>query len=132
MLVASTLEDVPRIQTWTAADPYHNNVNLPEWWLTGQGAIAFRLDDASGPVAYFRIDSGHPDFRLNCQFAPTEIVGKRRLIRAMLELFPVVISFAKQDGGKGLVFNSTSPTLTRFMGRLGFLPIGDDDYRFEF
>lgn len=128
---SSTDEDISQIKEWTHADVYHHNQNNPTWWLTGQGTLSFKLMDEQGVVIYVRIDEGK-DYRLNCQFAPTDKVSKRRLILALTEAFPKVIKFVQTTGAESFIFNSTSPALIRFMKWIGFQPVGKDDYRLPF
>ena len=125
----STEADIPVIREWAAADIYHRNQSLPEWWITGQGLLSFCLHDNRGPVFYVRIDD--PDetgyAELNVQFAPVEVVSKIRLTRAILQTLPKLIDTAKAYGSKGFIFDSESPLLVDFMSRLG---IGERDGRF--
>lgn len=124
----STESDIHQIQTWTDADIYHRGQNNPTWWLTGNGLIAFCLYDDIGPVFYVRMDEGEYA-RLSVQFPPVEAVPKRRLVRAMIQTLPKLIDIAKINGSKGLIFDSVSPSLIKFMGKLGFLQVaGDDSY----
>jgi hypothetical protein len=133
-LEVSTIADVQRISDWTQVDEYHRENNVPAWWLTGNGSLAFRLDDDEGPVVYIRVDEGDL-YRLHCQFAPRDVVSKRRLISSMMGIFPWVSEYAKSRGAKGVVFNSGSPSLARFMKKLGFEPswekYGDYVLKFE-
>jgi hypothetical protein len=129
--VASTFKDISRIQRWTDADIYHKGQNSPSWWVTGQGLLSFSIHDEKGPLFFVRMDSGEY-IRLSVQFAPLEEVGKLRLIRAMLQTLPKLIEVAKKEKGKGLIFDSESPTLVRFMEKMGFKNVGDDSYRLAF
>jgi hypothetical protein len=117
----TTKTDLAQIAAWTEKDEFHRDINFPDWWLTGNGALSFRLDDDEGPVVYVRLDEGEM-YRLHCQFPPPEIVSKRRLIQGMLGIFPLLLQHAKDAGAKGLVFGSVSHKLVRFMGKLGFEP----------
>lgn len=124
--VPSTVDDIPQIQQWTDADVYHNGQHSPGWWITGNGFIAFRLEDNKGPVFYVRIDDGEYA-RLNVQFPPIDVVPKMRLARAMIQTLPRLIEITKSHGCKGLIFDSVSPALISFMEKLGFLKIAQDD-----
>jgi hypothetical protein len=126
-LLPSTEKDVGQIQQWTLADIYHNHQNNPEWWLTGNGLLSFKAEDETGPVFYLRMDGGDV-CRLSVQFAPSDVVSKRRLIRAMLETLLKMIEVAKSVSSKGLVFDSSSPTLIKFMQRAGFKDTGNGSY----
>ena len=117
-------EDIPQIRDWAAADIYHRGNNDPSWWLTGNGLLAFVLHDEKGPVFYVRLDDGEYA-RLSVQFAPVEVVPKRRLVRAMIQCLPTLIEITKQHGNKGLIFDSESPSLISFMEKFGFLKQND-------
>jgi len=133
-LELTTQEDLSQISEWTQADEYHRENNLPEWWLTGQGNLSFRLDDDGGPVIYIRLDEGE-FYRLHCQFASYEIVSKRRLVAGIFGVFPWLVYYAKSKGAKGLIFSSVSPSLVKFMKKLGFEPswehFGEHVLKFE-
>jgi hypothetical protein len=120
-LELTTEADLQRISDWTQADEYHRENNFPSWWLTGNGALSFRLDDEEGPVVYVRLDDGEM-CRLHCQFAPQDVVNKKRLISGMIGIFPWLSYYAKSKGAKGMVFSSVSPKLVKFMKKLGFDP----------
>lgn len=120
----STEADIPRIKEWASADIYHKDQNLPEWWVTGNGLLAFVLHDEKGPVFYVRLDDGEYA-RLSVQFAPVEIVPKRRLVRTMIQCLPRLIEITKRHGNKGLIFDSESPSLISFMEKFGFLREND-------
>ena len=130
----TTQEDLDRISQWTEADEYHRENNLPSWWLTGQGNLSFRLDDDEGPILYARLDDGEM-FRFHCQFAPQNVVSKRRLIVGIFGVFPLLVDYVKSKGAKGIVFSSVSPKLVRFMKKLKFEPSwehhGDYELKFE-
>jgi hypothetical protein len=99
--------------------------------LTGNGLLSFRVDDELGPVFYVRLDEG--EFcRLSVQFAPHDIVPKRRLVVSMLEALPKAIQVAKDSGSKGMTFDSSSPTLIKFMDRIGFKDSGNGSYTLLF
>jgi hypothetical protein len=124
-------QDLEQIQDWTDLDRYHRGQHNPKWWLTGNGLVAFRLDDSKGAVFYVRLDGGEYA-RLSVQFAPEELVPKIRLVRAMLQTFPKLVEIAKENGSKGMIFYSESPTLIGFMSRLGFKDQGDDNFKLTF
>lgn len=129
--VPSTDKDIEQIQLWTDADVYHRGQNNPSWWLTGNGILSFCLHDEQGPVFYVRVDEGEYA-RLSVQFAPVDIVPKRRLVRAMLQTLPKIIEIAKSHGNKGIIFGSISPTLIGFMNKFGFKDVGDDNFQLSF
>jgi len=128
----TTTEDIPQLQEWIAADPWHQG-QTPEFWLTGapNSLLAFCLQDDRGPVLYARVDQGDPA-TLHTQFAPVEVVSKGRLVRGMLKAMPVLFNHVKTKAS-AIVFESVSPTLIVFMLRAGFVRVEDtDDYNLEF
>lgn len=129
--IPSTTEDAPQIQQWTDADVYHNGQHSPDWWITGNGLLSFCLCDDAGSVLYIRLDEGEY-VRISAQFAPADIVGKRRLVRAILQLLPKLVEVAKSNGSKGLIFSSESPTLIGFMKKAGYQDTGDGDFKLTF
>lgn len=131
--LASAAENLPQIVEWTSADPYHKHQGQPEWWLTGNGLLAFCVYDAQGPLTYVRLDEEGEYIRVHTQFAPESVVSKHRLVVGMLEGFAKLIERYKNEGKKGMIFNSVSPTLIAFMGKkFKFQPVGSDDYRLDF
>lgn len=132
---ASTKENVPEIEEWTAHDPYHFHQGQPEWWLTNAAGslLAFRLMDAQGPLAYVRLDAEGGYARIHTQFAPETVVSKRRLVVGMRGCLEKLIEFNKTMDAKGMVFNSVSPSLIAFMEKyFKFKPVGQNDYRLDF
>lgn len=128
----STSADVKQITEWTARDLYHTE-EYPEWWLTGNGLLAFCLMDERGPLAYVRLNAEGEYVRIHTQFAPESIVSKRRLVVGMIECVRKLIEIYKADEKKGLIFGSISPTLVAFMDKhLGFKPVGISDHRLDF
>jgi hypothetical protein len=92
------------------------------------------LMDDKGPLTYVRLDDEGEYVRLHTQFAPVSEVSKRRLVVGMLQCMELLTNTYKaQQGRKGFVFQSVSPTLIAFMGkRQGFSSIGNDEYRVDF
>ncbi len=130
-MAPSFLDDIDQIQRWTDADPYHNGQHSPEWWLTGGGVLAFRLDDNLGAVFYAKIVQEGNQFRMHCQFAPSEEVSKRRVVCGILWALPRLIGHF-MDEGEALVFNSISPSLVNFFLSQGFTPGDGGDYVYSF
>jgi hypothetical protein len=127
----STEQDLEQIQDWTDRDKHHRGQNNARWWLTGNGLLSFALYDGKGAVFYVRMDGGEYA-RLSVQFAPEEIVSKIRLTKAMLQTFPKLVDIARENGSKGMIFYSESPTLIGFMGKLGFKDQGDGNFKLTF
>lgn len=118
---------------WIAADPYHQHQGQAEWWLTGNGLLAFCLMDDKGPLTYVRLDEEGEYVRIHTQFAPGEVVSKRRLVVGMLKCMGMLTAYIAELGKKGFIFNSISPTLIAFMGKHeGFTSAGNDEYRVDF
>jgi hypothetical protein len=132
-LSESTLDDLEQLTEWILHDPYHFHQGQPEWWLTGNdNLLAFCLMDEIGPVCYVRLDSENGYVRIHTQFAPESVVGKRRLVSAMVQCMSKLIEFYKESA-KGMIFNSVSPSLVAFMSKnLKFESVGNDDYQLEF
>ena len=126
--VSTIADDQPQILEWAKADPYHSSkieYSGPAWWLTGvEGSLlAGGVDDESGPVLYYRFDREGELVRMHCQFAPVEQVNKQRVVLAIQDAVATVSVLFKAQGYKGIVFESTSGSLIRFMNKLGFKPL---------
>ena len=130
-LTTSDLNDVPQIQEWIAADPYHKGQHA-EWWLTGNGLLSFCLQDDKGPLTFVRLEKAGEYVRIHTQFAPYEEVDKRRLLVGMVWCMEQLIALYRQSKA-GMIFDSISPQLIAFMdSRFGFKSIGGKDYRLDF
>jgi hypothetical protein len=135
MLSTANESDLPQIAEWIKADPWHRDDprHQPEFLLTGNGLMTFCLTDKEGPLCYVRLDAEGEVMRLATQFAPESEVSKRRLVHGLLsEGIPFIIAFGRESGYKGIVFESTSPSLIAFMGKMGFKSVGGDDYQLTF
>ncbi len=132
----TTKQDVPKIEEWIAVDPFHKDEikHSAEWLLTGNGALAFCVTDAQGPLCYVRLDAEDNMLRLATQFAPENQVSKKRLVTGLLSVgIPAIIEFGKNKGYKGIVFESTSEPLIAFMQQQGFFKAaGENDYALTF
>lgn len=127
----STEKDVTQIEEWTRQDPYHFCRSLPTWWLTGNGLLAFRLEDDEGPLTYVRLDEEGEHVRIHIQFAPREAVSRKRLIVGLVEGLRILVGFYKEKY-RGFIFNSVNPSLVAFMTGQRFKSVGGDDYRLDF
>jgi hypothetical protein len=135
-LEATTEADLGQIKDWWKADEDHKHKPFSDdFFLTGSGLLTFRLDDEDGPLLYCRLDEQN-EFglsRIHLQFAPEDIVSKRRLVVAMLKAMTVVFDHVKSTGAAGIVFESTSATLISFFERQGFVRVAEtDDYVLAF
>lgn len=132
MKLAHTTElDVEHLARWIAQDPYHQDCLNPYWWMTGLGVLAFCLRDKEGPLAYVRLDEKNADglIRLHTQFGPREEVSKSRLVAGMLQCIPIVQQFCIEQSGKGIIFQSVSPSLIGFMKKkFNFEDFNQDDF----
>lgn len=126
-------DDLPQIAEWLAADPSKAGV-LPEWFLTGADCIvAFCVEDESGPVLYCRFDREGDLARMHTLFMPEDPTSKKRIACMLLDGFSKVAELLATDFGiRGVVFESTSPSLIAFMAGLGFNHIGQHDYAMAF
>jgi hypothetical protein len=127
--------DIPQIQDWIDADPFHKDDPdfYAEGLLTGCGALAFCVVDDDGPLCFVLLTPEGDRLRLATQFAPEEQVSKRRLISGLLSTgIPAILIFAKDKGYKGVVFESVNASLINFMDKNGFKPAGGDDYALIF
>lgn len=119
-LRATTLEDVPLIESWIKADPFHSleNRNEAEWLLTGGGLLSFCLTDPKGPLCFVRLDVDKDEtlVRVAIQFGPESEISKRRLVVGLMRLgFPAIIRFAKNEKFKGVIFESVNSALIDFL-----------------
>jgi hypothetical protein len=135
-LIETLPTDIPQIDEWINADPFHKDDPkvYAEGFLTGLGALSFCVVDDEGPLFFVRLDVEGERLRLATQFAPLEVVSKSRLITGLLSTgIPAIIAFAKKGGYSGIVFESTSESLIFFMLKQGWALDKDDDYvlRFE-
>lgn len=119
--------DSERIRRWIDKDPDHAGKSSPEWWTKGT-VLSCCAEDQAGPVMYLRIDKEEDKARMHIQFAPQNEVSKLRVAGAFIDGIPRMLSSMKHLGFSGLIFKSTSASLIRFMGRMGFVSIGDDDF----
>jgi hypothetical protein len=135
MLLTTTEKDLPKINEWIAADPWHreDENNTAEFLLTGRGELSFCVADDIGPLCFVRLDKEEDRLRLATQFGQEAEVSKQRLVIGLLqEGIPAIIYFAKDEGYKGIVFESVNESLIKFMGKLGFMHDKADDYMLTF
>jgi hypothetical protein len=121
---STLLDDMPQIARWIELDPFHcNRGTKPEWWITGADCyVAFCIEDDSGPVIYVRLEEDEDLIRLHCQFGPENEVSKRRVAVAISEALPAVEIMARQKGSTGLIYESSSPGLIKFLEKRGYVP----------
>lgn len=125
---ATTSADALQIADWTLADLHHRENLSTSWWYTGEGFLSYRLDDEWSTLCYVRVDEESEHLRLHTQFAPSHLVSVSRIVRGMLSAIPQMSELARVMGKAGLITNSVSPNLIRFLQRLGFESVGNNDY----
>jgi hypothetical protein len=132
----TTENDIWQISAWQDVniDPAHHGMD-PNFWLSGRGYVAFKLDDDEGTTMYVRFNKiDEKTLRLFTQFAPEPEVSKNRTAAAILQALPVFMKEVKLDGIEAIVFESRSESLIEFMSSsFGFEHLKDADYicRFE-
>lgn len=134
-LTETTSGDLPQLREWVAADNWHrdNPLNVPELMLTGNGLLSFCLQDDKGPLCYVKLTNAKELARISIQFGPESEVSKRRLVVGLATTgIPAMAIFAKEQGYKGLVFESINPALIGFGSKFGFKAVGGDDYALIF
>ncbi len=135
-LFSTERADFPQLQEWVAADSWHRENETwlkTEGMLTGNGLLAFCIQDDKGPICYVRFDKDEDMLRIAVQFAPYSEVSKRRLIVGIANmLVPAIVNYGKEKGFRGAVYESTSPTLIAFMSKFGFKAAGGNDYALIF
>jgi hypothetical protein len=126
-------QDTEQLSEWIGNDPYHKDCLDPLWWLTGNGFLAYCIQDEKGPTMYVRTDLENDLMRLHCQFAPEQEVNKKRVMKSLTWALPKMKSLAVEYGMIGFVYKSTSPLLIGYMERkFGFQAIGNDDHKLLF
>lgn len=129
-------EDVDQLKEWIAADPWHKDD--PKWadpiyMITGNGLLAFCIQDDKGPVAYVKLTEDEQLVRIAMQFAPESEVSKKRVVLGLIKVgIPTMKMFAMGAMYPGLVFESVSPSLIAFGEKQGFKSIGNNDYALMF
>ena len=132
MFKETTALDTERLERWIELDPYHRGTD-PLFWMTGNGLLSYRIDDAQGVTMYVRLDKNDNLLRLHTQFAPDTEVSKLRTVKGLIWALPKMETVARENNLDGYVFQSTSPSLILFMvKKFGFTPIGNDDYQLLF
>ncbi len=127
--IPSVLGDLTQIQEWINSDPWHKEQKNASWWLTGSEAyVCACVQDEIGPVVYLKVEEEETQFRLHCQFGPRSEVNRLRLLLAMTEGLPPLLMHLLSKG-KDVVFNSSNPSLIKFMVSRGFQsvlePVGE-------
>jgi hypothetical protein len=144
MRLATTTEyDLPEIIDWLNSDPFHkDDDNDPTFLMTwnclkpplGLGVIAFKVVDDIGTICFMRVDRDGELGRISTQFGPESEVSKRRVIVGLSKLgIPMCIEAAQEAGLRGVVYESTNPTLIAYCHKkFSFEPLVKDDYVLKF
>jgi hypothetical protein len=135
LLETVTAADLPTIREWISLDDDHKAKPFTdEYFQTGYNFLNFKIVDSEGTVVYVRTEEDPKDASaalLSLQFAPYDIVSKRRLISAITQVFPIFTKELQKTFQK-VRFESTQPKLVRFFEHLGFRHDGDDFYTYYF
>ena len=124
-------EDIPKIDSWIAADPAHAGVMKGSDFVLQpnsdgeipMGIQCIEVSDESGVVFYLRFQNA---LIVETQFPPTtDRREKVRLARALKESLAFFMGTSKRLGYHGLFFNSVSETLIQFFEKLGFKRLTD-------
>jgi hypothetical protein len=106
-------EDRSEIETWIAADPGHAGKMTADFFLeAGKTHSLYAVGDEEGTAMYIRCElSGPYRMRAHIQFGP----DKKRIMKCFRDGWPLVMDDAKKRGFKSVLFDSTSPTLVKWM-----------------
>ena len=129
---ATVEDDAKQIADWIESDPDHTGRMTSDFWISKDCVLTACVQDSDGPVLYVRVDPLIYQVRLHIQFAPECIVSKLRVAKAILKGFPALAKVMKDMGKTGIVFESSKESLIRFMSRLGFGYLNNDDYLLDF
>jgi hypothetical protein len=115
----SVPEDRERIERWIELDERHNGMPADFWLQTIEGAVScYMVEDENGPIIAVRQEvTTEETTTLHLQFANC---GRKKIVRALAEGYPLVAEDARQRGFKRIFFRSLSPALVRTMMGMGF------------
>jgi len=134
--ITTTIDDLPQILEWISADPYHLQDANPEsavWFLTGANCfLSCAVKDEEGLVLYIQLRKENDWVRIGTQFAPENQVSRKRVAKSIAQAMPVLKTVTEKEGFKGLIFESISPSLIKFMFSFGFQSYEDNDYLWVF
>jgi hypothetical protein len=136
-LVTSTEADLPLIDQWCSHEPYLSRCIYNIAFLTASpdSILCFRLDDSTGPTMFVRVEKDlyERQARLHILFAPESSVGRMRVAKAIIKTFPVILQHFKDLGYDGMIFDSVSPNLIRFLSKFGFEAVDNtNDFLLKF
>jgi hypothetical protein len=137
-LVTSTEADLPLIDQWCQEPPYRERCIYDIAFLTASlgSLLAFKLCDQDGIVLFCRIEEDATNeelCRFHILFAPLNIVSKIRVAKVLLKATKVVFEHFRAEGYSGIIFDSVSNDLIKFLSRSGFKSVeGTNDYLLQF
>ena len=109
--------DLLMLSDWIVNDPFHREKLTPEFFLeTKEGVSCYTIEDEHGPVAFMREEVEGEDVRLHAQFP----AGRRRLMAAIDEGFPIILAEAREKGFRRIRFELENAALIKAMLRFGF------------
>ncbi len=109
-----TEDDKKTLAEWIAQEPDHAG-NSPDFYFQSNTKAAM-YEDEEGEILVTKFT---PCLRVDIEFSPT--AGRKRIAQTMTEEFPKLVEQAKAQGFKEFVFESSSPKLTAFCEKLGYV-----------
>jgi hypothetical protein len=136
-LETTTEKDLPTIDAWCAYEPYLSRAIYNIAFLTASpdSILCFRLDDSAGPTMFVRVEKDLYDrhARMHILFAPESSVSRMRVAKAVVKTFPTILQHFKDLGYEGLIFDSVSQSLIRFLSKFGFKAVDNtNDFLLKF
>jgi len=120
-----TETDIEPLKISLETSQFHKDT--PIEFFTSPNAVSLVYEDENAPILVLRCAKS---LRLDIEFLDDNDIQRNR--EAMLEGLPKLIEQAKASGYVELVFNSSSPLLTRFaQKKLGFDLVTDNVLRKE-
>jgi len=128
----TTNEDIPKIEEWMAADPFHAGVMKASDFVLApdeKGSQCIEVQDDNGTVFYLRLRNA---LIVETQFPPAykpETFGylrqRVRIAKALKEAFAFFSQSSKNLGYHAMFFNSISESLIAFFEKHGFVALKD-------
>lgn len=126
-----TLEDIPKLNEWVAADPAHRDLFTGSHFILQpdeHGVQCIEVEDDKGTVFYLKFTNA---LIVETQFPPSlgmnfaELRQRVRISKALKEAFGYFAASSKQLGYRAMLFNSVSASLITFFEKLGFKRLTD-------
>jgi hypothetical protein len=117
-----TEEDLDQARAWTKADPAHDGVIDPKFWVTqGKGVDGYVLSDGDGDILFLQM---HRAVRFYIQFSPAATrEARERLRKGMIAGMNFLAVALGAVGTTEVVFDTASSILARFVRQnLDFRP----------